>query len=723
MSQFQIKSKFKPSGDQPQAIEFLTNGVNAGIKHQTLLGITGSGKTFTMANVIQNTGKPTLILSHNKTLAAQLFSEFQEFFPHNHVEYFVSYYDYYQPEAYVPRRDLFIEKEVEINEDIERYRSSATQSLLTQKDVIVIATVSCIYGLGNPEDYMSLSRTIQVGMHYERNKLLRHLADMQYERKNTDFYQGSYRVRGDVVDIYIASEDKGLRLEYFGDQIEEIKLFNPLTGEVYGRPSEITIFPAKQYVTAYDSLKSAIPKIRADLELEVKAFQKRGLIIEAERLRQRVNYDLEMLQETGYVSGIENYSRYIENRPIGSPPSTLIDYFSDDWLLIVDESHMSLPQVRGMYNGDRARKENLVHHGFRMNAAFDNRPLKFEEFLKRINQVVYVSATPSEYELSLSRDFIFTDGNKPSSNTTILPELINSRKNNIVEQIIRPTGLIDPNIDIRPSEPKFLDQLQTYLIENKYEGMKFHPKNFDLKNIDKVLPQVDDLVIELKENIKNGQRVLVTTLTKRMAENLSKYLSELHIKNAYLHSEIDTIERVEILRDLRLGKYDVIVGINLLREGLDLPEVSLVVIIDADKEGFLRSDTSLIQTIGRAARHHDGRVIMYADKVTQSMKRAIDITLTRREKQRQYNLDNNITPITVQKDIKSQLERVEREEAEKSVSEQNLLKRAETFPAMDKKKRKAFLSELKLQMDIFADMLEFEKAAEIRDLLLTLESK
>ena len=651
-----------------------------------------------MANVIEAVGRPTLILSHNKTLAAQLFAEFQEFFPHNHIEYFVSYYDYYQPEAYVPRRDLYIEKEVDINEDIERYRSSATQSLLTQKDVIVIATVSCIYGLGNPEDYLNLSRIIQLGMHYERNKLLRHLADLQYERRNTDFYPGSFRVRGDVVDIYMASEEKGIRLEYFGDQIDEIKMFNPITGEVYSKPTEITIFPAKQYVTPYDALREAIPKIRTDLENEVKSFHDNGRIIEAERLRQRVNYDLEMLQETGYVSGIENYSRYIENRPIGSPPSTLIDYFPDDWLLIVDESHISVPQVRGMYNGDKARKENLVNHGFRMKAAYDNRPLKFEEFTRRINQVIYVSATPAEYELNLS-------------------------EGQIARQIIRPTGLLDPAIDIRPSEPRFLEQLQEYLVKNKYSSMTFHPDKLIATPNILVANQVDDLVNEIKANIKNGQRVLVTTLTKKMAENLSKYLTELKIKNTYLHSEIDTIERVEILRDLRLGKFDVIVGINLLREGLDLPEVSLVAIIDADKEGFLRSDTSLIQTIGRAARHHNGRVIMYADKVTDSMKRAIDITIERRNIQNEFNIKHGIKPITITKAIKSQLERAEKEAEARSTSEQNLLKRAEAFPALDKKRKKEFLSELKLQMDIYADMLEFEKAAEIRDLLLSLEKK
>lgn len=694
MANFNLNTTYKPSGDQPEAIAKLTEGILNKAKHQTLLGITGSGKTFTMANVIQNTGKPTLILSHNKTLAAQLFSEFKEMFPNNHVEYFVSYYDYYQPEAYVPRRDLYIEKEVEINQAIEQYRSSATQTLLTQKDVIVVASVSCIYGIGNPEDYMSLSRTIKVGERYDRSKLLIHLADLQYERRESDFYNGTYRVRGDIVDINLPADDTAIRLEYFGDEIENIKIINPLTAEVIDSPSEVTIFPAKQYVTPFESLKEVIPVIRQDLAKEVASFEKQGKMLEAHRLNQRVNYDLEMLQEVGYVSGIENYSRYIEKRPIGSAPSTLLDYFPDDWLLIIDESHITIPQIRGMYMGDLARKTNLVDYGFRMRAALDNRPLKFAEFSKKINQAVYVSATPSEYELELSKNFV-------------------------VEQIIRPTGLLDPQIDIRPSEARYLENLQKDLVENKYKSMTFHPENskFQIRN-SQLANQIDDLINEIKLNLENGQRVLVTTLTKKMAENLSSYLQEIHIKTAYIHSDIETIERVEILKKLRMGEFDVLVGINLLREGLDLPEVSLVAIIDADKEGFLRSETSLIQTIGRAARHQDGRVIMYADRITQSMKKAIDTTLTRRQRQIEYNKQNGITPQSIIKPIKSQLEGLEKHEED--THEQNLFKKAELISSFTKNEKKQFIRELETQMNIYADMMEYEKAAEIRDLLKSL---
>ncbi|MBD3363415.1 excinuclease ABC subunit B [Candidatus Dojkabacteria bacterium] len=706
MSNFNLKTKFSPAGDQPKAIENLTKRIEAGFKSQTLLGITGSGKTFSMANVIQNTGKPTLVLSHNKTLAAQLFSEFREFFPDNHVEYFVSYYDYYQPEAYVPRRDLYIEKEVEINESIERYRSSATQSLLSHKDVIVVATVSCIYGLGNPEDYMSLSRTIEVGQSYERSKFLRHLADLQYERRSSDFFIGTFRVRGDVVDINTASEETGVRIEYFGDEIEAIKVINPLTGQVIEKPSKVTIFPAKAFVTPYQALKEAIPKIRNDLEKEVKSFKEKKMLLEAERLRQRVEYDLEMLQEIGYVSGIENYSRYIENRPIGSPPSTLIDYFPDDWILMVDESHITIPQVHGMYNGDYHRKKNLVDHGFRLKAAFDNRPLKFKEFYDRINQVIYVSATPKEFEI------------KESHKSPIIKKLQSIdvpnklTEKSIVKQIIRPTGLIDPQIDVRPSEPQYLKQLQKFLKKYDYKEMTYHPDNKEHKAVN----QIDDLVYEIKNTIKRKERVLITTLTKKMAENLSSYLKEQDIKTTYLHSEIDTIERVEILQNLRLGTIDVVVGINLLREGIDLPEVSLIAIIDADKEGFLRSEISLIQTIGRASRNMSGRVIMYADKITGSMKRAIETTLARRKKQIAYNRKHNITPKTIKKAIKSQFDRFE-EDDKKEKNEINLIKKFEAYPAMSKKERKQYIAELKVQMDIYADMMEFEKAAEVRDLL------
>lgn len=708
-SPFNLQSKFQPAGDQPEAIDFLTKGINDGVNDQTLLGITGSGKTFTIANVIQNTGKPTLILSHNKTLAAQLFSEFREFFPDNHVEYFVSYYDYYQPEAYVPRRDLYIEKEVQINEAIERYRSSATQSLLTQKDVIVIASVSCIYGLGNPEDYMNLSRVVEVGQTYARSKLQRHLADLQYQRQEHDFEPGSYRVRGDVVDINMASEQTALRIEYFGDEIEALKIINPLTGEIISKPKELTIFPAKAYVTAYDALVKAIPRIREDLNIEVKKFKDKGRPLEAERLRQRVNYDLEMLEEIGYVSGIENYSRYIEERIIGSPPSTLIDYFPDDWLLVVDESHITLPQVRGMYKGDLARKTNLVEHGFRLRSALDNRPLKFEEFTKRKNQTIYVSATPSPYELEESKVV-----NKKNINNSLIKT--GDVDGFIVEQIIRPTGLLDPIIDIRPSEPRFLEQLQGHLKDNNYSEMTYHPD----KSAIPAEMQIDNLVSEIESNITKNERTLVTTLTKKMAENLSQHLFGIGVKTAYIHSEVDTIERVEILQDLRIGKYDVLVGINLLREGIDLPEVSLVAIIDADKEGFLRSDTSLIQTIGRAARHQDGRVIMYADKVTGSMKRSIDITLERRERQKQHNKKHGITPTTIKKAIKSQLER--NEEEKEDTRKIDLIKKADFYPAMKKKEKKHFINELKVQMDVYADMMEYEKAADIRDMIKNLEN-
>ncbi len=706
MSHFNLKSKFSPAGDQPEAIEKLTQNIFDGVKEQTLLGITGSGKTFAMAHVIQNTGKPTLIMSHNKTLAAQLYSEFKEFFPHNNVEYFVSYYDYYQPEAYVPQRDLYIEKEAQINEAIERYRSAATQALLTSKDVIVIATVSCIYGLGNPEDYLALSRIIKKGEHYDRAKLFIHLSDLQYERRDNDFYTGSYRVRGDTIDINTAAETTAVRLEYFGDEIEAIKIINPLTGEIIETPNEIKIFPAKAYVTPYESLQKALPKIREDLKQEIQEMKDKNRPLEAARLDQRVNYDLEMLQETGYVSGIENYSRYIENRPIGSPPSTLIDYMPDDWLLFVDESHITIPQARGMYNGDKERKKNLVEHGFRLKAALDNRPLKFEEFYSKLNQIIFVSATPSEFELTKSKAIGTTKTSKY-----------------IAELIIRPTGLLDPSIDLRPSEPKYLAQLQNEIQRNGYTEMSYHPNNSENNS---PVNQVDDLLKEIKGNIKQNGRTLITTLTKRMAENLSQYLDEQGIKNQYLHSEIDTIERVEILRKLRLGTVDVVVGINLLREGLDLPEVSLIAILDADKEGFLRSEVSLIQTIGRAARNQNGRVIMYADKITRSMKVAIDTTLNRRKRQIEYNKKHSITPQSIIKAIRSQLESNE-EESEtndfQSKDEQSLIKRAELYPIMPKQEKKSYLEDLRVQMEICADMLEFEKAAKLRDLIQELKRK
>ena len=559
VSKFVLKSNYKPTGDQPAAIDALVQNLDKGVKQQTLLGVTGSGKTFTMANVVSRIQKPTLVLCHNKTLAAQLFSEFKQFFPNNAVHYFVSYFDYYQPEAYIARSDTYIEKDSQINEEIDRLRHAATSSLLSRQDVLIVASVSCIYGIGSVEDYGDLAVSIKVGETRRRDKLLRHLTDIQYQRNDIDFHRGTFRVRGDVVDIYPASEELAYRVEFFGDVIEKITKIDPLTGEILRALKSLKVYPGSHYVTPHDKLKLALGNIRQELTDRLIDFKKNGQLLEAQRLEQRTNFDLEMLEETGFVKGIENYSRYLTNREPGEQPATLLDYFPDDYLMFIDESHMTIPQVRGMYNGDRARKEVLVEHGFRLPSALDNRPLNFTEFEKHVNNVVYVSATPAEYELSRS--------SKP------------------VEQIIRPTGLIDPQIEVRP-----------------------------------VTHQVDDLVDEIKKTTDKHHRVLVTTLTKRMAEDLTDYLKELKIKVAYLHSEVETMERTDILRDLRLGVYDVVVGINLLREGLDLPEVSLVAILDADKEGFLRSEQALIQTIGRAARHQEGRVVMYADHQTGSMK-------------------------------------------------------------------------------------------------------
>ncbi len=704
---YKLESRYKPAGDQQQAIDTLSEGLHSGLKHQTLIGVTGSGKTFTMANIIEKVQKPTLVLAHNKTLAAQLYSEFREFFPTVAVEYFVSYYDYYQPEAYIPRRDLYISKESTLNEVIERYRNSATQSLLNGKPTIIISSVSCIYGLGNPDDYFSLSRTVKVGESYNRSKLLTQLSDMQYERSEYDFYSGLYRIRGDIIDVYLASENHAIRMEYFGDTIESIKLINPITGEVIEHLKEYKIYPAKHFVTPFESLKSVIPEIKEDLEKEVAILKKKGKDIEAQRLNERVNYDIEMLEQVGYCSGIENYSRYIDRRKPGSPPSTLLDYFPDDWLLFVDESHMTLPQIQGMFNGDRSRKEVLVDYGFRLKAALDNRPLKFDEFYERINQVIYVSATPREFELEKSKQ----EAKKVS------PKTLPDDYQGLVEQLIRPTGLLDPQIDIRPDLATHIEQLQTSIKTRKYKNMTVFDENYTAKN------QVDDLLIEIQNTVRKNQRVLVTTLTKKMAEDLTSYLKEITISVQYIHSDVDSLERVEILKNLRLGKYDVLVGVNLLREGLDLPEVSLVSILDADKEGFLRTSSSLIQIIGRAARHEEGRVIMYAQKVTDSMHQAISETLRRRAIQHEYNIKNGITPKSIQKEIKTQLIGKKKEEKSKSKAELDIFKRAESYNILKKNEQKSFLEEVRTQMLVYADMMEFELAAEMRDLYQKLSGK
>ena len=576
MARLKLKSDFGPTGDQPGAIEQLTKGLRDGLHHQTLLGVTGSGKTFSMANVIQDVQKPTLVLSHNKTLAAQLYGEFKHFFPDNAVHYFVSYFDYYQPEAYIPRSDTYIEKDSQINEEIDRLRHAATDALLSRKDVIIVASVSCIYGIGSVEDYNGLSIDVKVGERKVRDKFLRQLTDIQYQRNDIDFHRSTFRVRGDVVDVFPAGEELAYRIEFFGDDVERITKLDPLTGEILAELKSYKIFPGSHYVTPQEKLKVALGHIEKELAERLALFKKEGKLLEAQRLEQRTRFDLEMLQETGFVKGIENYSRYLTNREPGEQPATLMDYFPDDYLLIADESHMTIPQVRGMYNGDRARKEVLVEHGFRLPSALDNRPLTFTEFERHINQVIYASATPAEYELSRS------------------PEP--------AQQVIRPTGLLDPPIEVRPIEG-----------------------------------QIDDLIAEIRDTTAKHQRVLVTTLTKRMSEDLAEYLKELNIKVAYLHSDVDTLDRTDILRDLRLGVYDVLVGINLLREGLDLPEVSLVAILDADKEGFLRSEQALIQTVGRAARHEEGHVIMYADRVTKSMQKTIDETTRRCKIQEAYN--------------------------------------------------------------------------------------
>lgn len=653
MNRFSITSEFKPTGDQPAAIAQLTKGVEDGLRDQALLGVTGSGKTFTMANIIQNTQKPTLILSHNKTLAAQLYSEFKRFFPDNAVHYFVSYFDYYQPEAYIARSDTYIEKDSQINEEIDRLRHAATDALLSRRDVIIVASVSCIYGIGSVEDYSDLSITVKSGERRVRDKFLRQLTDIQYQRNDIDFRRSTFRVRGDVVDVFPASEEFAYRIEFFGDEVDRIIKIEPLTGEVLATLPSYRIFPGSHYVTPGDKLKVALTHIEQELQDRLAQFRSENKLLEAQRLEQRTRFDIEMLQETGFVKGIENYSRYLTNRAPGEQPATLLDYFPDDFLMMIDESHMTIPQVRGMYNGDRARKENLVEHGFRLPSALDNRPLMFTEFERHVNQAVYVSATPAEYELSRS------------------PEP--------AQQVIRPTGLLDPAIEVRPIDG-----------------------------------QIDDLLAEIRATIAKHQRVLVTTLTKRMSEDLTEYLQELNIKVAYLHSDVDTLDRTDILRDLRLGVYDVLVGINLLREGLDLPEVSLVAILDADKEGFLRSEQALIQTVGRAARHVEGRVVMYADKITKSMRATIDETDRRREIQEAYNTEHGITPTGVSSTIDAGLRPDLPEEAKKAKLD---------LKKIPKDEYKHLIKDLSAQMDMASANLEFEKAAELRDIIADIKAK
>ena len=654
MPKFEVVSEYKPAGDQPEAIEALARGLELGLDEQTLLGVTGSGKTFTMAKVIEQIQRPTLVLAHNKTLAAQLCSEFKEFFPNNAVEYFVSYYDYYQPEAYIPHTDTYIEKDAATNDEIDRLRLSATASLLERRDVIVVSSVSCIYGLGEPEDFAKMMVSLRPGMTMERDELLKRLVEIRYERNDIAFERNMFRVRGDTVEIFPAYwKDTAVRVEFFGDEIDRISEINVVTGTPIRILNHIPIWPATHYVTPKEKMDAAIQEIYKELEERLDFFQKNDQLVEAQRLKQRVLYDIEMMQELGYCSGIENYSRVIEGRPVGSPPHTLLDYFPKDFVLFIDESHVTLPQVRAMYNGDRARKTTLVDYGFRLPCAFDNRPLKFEEFADRVNQVVYVSATPGEYE--------------------------RTRSGQIVEQVIRPTGLLDPKIEVRPVEG-----------------------------------QIDDLIGEINTRTARQERVLVTTLTKKMAEDLTAYLTNAGIKVRYMHHDIDTIERMEIIRDLRLGTFDVLVGINLLREGLDLPEVSLVAILDADKEGFLRSETSLIQTIGRAARNADGEVIMYADTITPSMRRAIDETERRREKQDAFNREHGIVPKTVIKSVRELLEISQSAQEDRTAGKKGKLTR---------KEREEEIARLEKEMKAASKMLEFEYAAVLRDRIMELRAE
>ncbi|MDA2179534.1 excinuclease ABC subunit B [Bacillus cereus] len=654
--QFEIVSAYSPQGDQPVAIEKLVEGINSGKKKQVLLGATGTGKTFTISNVIKEVQKPTLVMAHNKTLAGQLYSELKDFFPNNAVEYFVSYYDYYQPEAYVPQTDTFIEKDAQINDEIDKLRHSATSALFERDDVIIVASVSCIYGLGSPEEYRELVVSLRAGMEKDRNQLLRELVDVQYGRNDIDFKRGTFRVRGDVVEIFPASLDEHcIRIEFFGDEIDRIREVNALTGEVLAERDHVAIFPASHFVTREEKMKVAIENIEKELEERLKELNDNGKLLEAQRIEQRTRYDLEMMREMGFCSGIENYSRHLTLRPAGATPYTLLDYFPKDFLIVMDESHVSVPQVRAMYNGDQARKQVLVDHGFRLPSALDNRPLTFDEFEEKTNQVIYVSATPGPYELEQS------------------PE--------VIEQIIRPTGLLDPPIDIRPIEG-----------------------------------QIDDLLGEIQDRIAKNERVLITTLTKKMSEDLTDYLKDVGIKVNYLHSEIKTLERIEIIRDLRLGKFDVLVGINLLREGLDIPEVSLVAILDADKEGFLRSERSLIQTIGRAARNENGRVIMYADRITKSMGIAIEETKRRRSIQEAYNEEHGITPKTIQKGVRDVIRAT-------TAAEETETYEATPAKKMTKKEREKTIAKMEAEMKEAAKALDFERAAELRDLLLELKAE
>lgn len=657
MGNFKIHSKFKPMGDQPVAIESLVSGLNKNEKFQTLLGVTGSGKTYTMANIIEKVQKPTIVLAHNKTLAAQLCSEFKEFFPNNIVEYFVSYYDYYQPEAYVPQTDTFIEKDASINDEIDKLRHSATSALFERRDVIIVASVSCIYGLGNPDEYKKLTISLRVGMEKERDEIIKRLIEIQYERNDIDFARGTFRVRGDSLDIIPASSStKGIRIEFFGDEIDRIREFDVLTGKILGEREHVAIFPASHFAASQETLNKAIREIEDELEERLRELTSQDKLLEAQRLRQRTNYDIEMIKEMGYCSGIENYSRVLDGRAPGTPPKTLLDYFPDDYLMFIDESHVTLPQVRAMYAGDRSRKDTLVDYGFRLPCAYDNRPLKFNEFESKINQLIFVSATPGQYELDHST--------------------------NIAEQIIRPTGLLDPIVEIRP-----------------------------------VTGQIDDLYAEIIKTTERGFRTLVTTLTKKMAEDLTKYLTQLGIKTTYMHSDIKTIERMEIIRNLRLGEFYVLVGINLLREGLDIPEVALVAILDADKEGFLRSETSMVQTIGRAARNSESKVIMYADKMTGSMDRAIKETNRRREIQMNYNKEHGIVPKTIIKGIRDVIEatKVAEDSSEYNVNNDSI--------SLSEKDKKKLIKQYTEEMKDAAKNLQFERAAELRDMINDLKEK